>query len=441
MPNIRAVVLDFDGTIKETYRKKGEAFADAFADFPAHRNQIVNFHLVHGFITRRPKIERIAREVLGRAPTAAEIDARVATYGHASRRVALEAPFVRGFHRVIQEHAGRVVFAVSSHADPVDIADALRPSGFLDAFSAIHGFPVAKGEALARVIAAHGLSPDEVLFVGDVEGDHHAGLAAGVRFLFRAHGDAVIPADLPRENLIPDLMDLLPALEPENAPDSWRPGGILDLTAPLHVGAPMYPTDPPYGETAFKTLAAQGSNVTTLSLGTHAGTHVDAPRHVLAEGAPLGAFPPEHFEGRCRVVRSEGETLAPGRLDRLPSDVEFLLFDTGWRRIAARAGQDYFRAGPRVPETLLPEFDRFTRLKGVGFDLPTIDPRGARHAHRYFLSRGVLVYENLANLSRARESGDYFFQAFPLPLRDLDGAPLRAVLRRAAPPAAVSSSP
>ena len=37
-------------------------------------------------------------------------------------------------------------------------------------------------------------------------------------------------------------------------------------------------------------------------MGTHCGTHVDAPLHMLPDGAPLESIPLDCFVGKCRVL-------------------------------------------------------------------------------------------------------------------------------------------
>src|SRR3954471_9314854 len=56
---------------------------------------------------------------------------------------------------------------------------------------------------------------------------------------------------------------------------------IYDLTRALEPGMPVYPGDPPVHFEAHADYPGAGFRVTALSLGTHAGTHLDAPSHFL----------------------------------------------------------------------------------------------------------------------------------------------------------------
>ncbi|HEY7513561.1 MAG TPA: cyclase family protein, partial [Vicinamibacteria bacterium] len=96
-------------------------------------------------------------------------------------------------------------------------------------------------------------------------------------------------------------------------------GKIYDVTVPLSPDLPSYPGDPPF-EVKFTHRIAEGHpyNVARLALGSHTGTHVDAPYHFLADGATVEQLPLEILLGKCRVV----ELMAREKVER--SDLEAL---------------------------------------------------------------------------------------------------------------------
>ncbi len=77
---------------------------------------------------------------------------------------------------------------------------------------------------------------------------------------------------------------------------------LIDLTHPLGPDTPVLPGDPPVTATSRATHAGDGYAVLTLCLGTHAGTHVDAPFHMLPEGATLEAVPLSRFVGPAALL-------------------------------------------------------------------------------------------------------------------------------------------
>ena len=68
-------------------------------------------------------------------------------------------------------------------------------------------------------------------------------------------------------------------------------------------------------------------------------------------------------------------------------------------------------------------------LKFFGCDLPCVDKIGTREKiiHRKFLSKDVVIYENLANLTKLPEGIPFTFIGFPLNMQNIDGSPVRAM--------------
>lgn len=202
---------------------------------------------------------------------------------------------------------------------------------------------------------------------------------------------------------------------------------IFDVTLPLAPDLPVYPGDPPVTVEAHMRIEdGQLCNVSRLSLGTHAGTHVDAPRHLLAAGAGVEALPLEILIGKARVVDLHG----PSRIERadlqaldLSDDLRVLLKTrpSGSRRPAL---EDGVYLAPNAATYLVQ-----AGLKLVGIDSLSVDPCGASDlpAHRVLLAAGVIVVEGL-DLSEV-EPGHYDLTCLPLRIPGADGAPARVVLR------------
>ena len=95
---------------------------------------------------------------------------------------------------------------------------------------------------------------------------------------------------------------------------------IYDISVPLSGDIPVYPGDPPVIiEPALLMDKGDSSNVFRLSLSTHAGTHVDAPRHMLSHGVTVDHLCLSLLTGRA-LVAEVGGTKKIGRkeLERLP---------------------------------------------------------------------------------------------------------------------------
>ena len=89
---------------------------------------------------------------------------------------------------------------------------------------------------------------------------------------------------------------------------------LLDVSLPLDASLPIWPANPPFDLTPVKRITdGASSNVSRLTLGTHTGTHIDAPRHMI-EGAPtLDQLPLDALVGPGRVVAIETDRAIEAR--------------------------------------------------------------------------------------------------------------------------------
>lgn len=190
---------------------------------------------------------------------------------------------------------------------------------------------------------------------------------------------------------------------------------------------PLYPGTPEVELKAASNVLKDGYAETLLTLPSHAGTHIDAPAHMIAQGRTLDSYPPETFFGKALIV-----ALAPsGRIpeyafnDPEAEEVEFVLLRTDWAGLWGNPG--YFEGYP-VLTVLSAERIASLNPKAVGIDAPSFDEAGSTDfpIHRFFLERGILLIENL-HYPDSLPSSPFFFACPPLKTANADGAPVRAV--------------
>lgn len=205
---------------------------------------------------------------------------------------------------------------------------------------------------------------------------------------------------------------------------------FLDVSVPLAAGLVAYPGNPEFELQAIKRIAEGGSsNVSRLILGTHTGTHVDAPRHFFDDGAAVEALALDLLIGRARVIqmtRRGGITQEDLSAAGLREDLRVLLKTANsgfWNGQPFRG--DYTHLTESGARYLVEQ-----GVKVVGIDYLSIEQfrKPGAPAHRALLSHGVIIIEGL-NLADA-EPGMYEMYCLPLPVRGGDGAPARVVLKR-----------
>lgn len=205
-----------------------------------------------------------------------------------------------------------------------------------------------------------------------------------------------------------------------------------DLSHPFVDGLQTFPAD---GEVHVQPEArheTDGYRSTRIETGSHVGTHVDAPAHILEDGRELGDFDVEAFVLEALLVDCRDlEDRDPIPADRIPAEesVDCVLFHTGWDE---HWGTDRYFDHPYVSPAAA---ERCAELDyAVGSDTLNPDPTpspSARSAephgypaHEAILGAGNLIFENLTGLDRMADR--FELRAHPLPLQ-VDGAPVRAV--------------
>lgn len=201
---------------------------------------------------------------------------------------------------------------------------------------------------------------------------------------------------------------------------------LIDLTFPVNEHTPVYPGDPRIEIRQGGTVAADGYRDHLIQFGTHVGTHIDAPSHMIEDGKSLDEYPLSRFVGRGVLLCADGEfTLTQvENADIRAGDV--VLFETG---TSARYYEPtYFTDYPVLTE----EIARYLVEKKVGIvGVDTCGPdKEPFPVHKILLKNDVLIIENVANLDQLREQSlpGKEFKVFALPLNlATDGAPVRVM--------------
>jgi arylformamidase len=200
---------------------------------------------------------------------------------------------------------------------------------------------------------------------------------------------------------------------------------LVDLTRPLSAATPVWPGDPPIR----LDVAAAFPLVHALCLGSHSGTHLDAPRHLDPAGAALDDLDLQSLIGPawvCDLSQLPAHGLITAAdLDRagIPAGTARLLIRTRNSVVTDRFDPGFVALAPDGAAWLR---DRGLRL--VGIDGPSVDPYDSTDlpAHLVLLGAGIPLVEYLDLSAASVGTG----QLICLPMRLLsgDGAPVRAVL-------------
>ena len=183
---------------------------------------------------------------------------------------------------------------------------------------------------------------------------------------------------------------------------------MIDLSRLIYDGMPKIPVLPEvHVQKCLSLEKGHPLNVTELSLACHAGTHVDAPIHIVPTGKSIEELPLDAFVGPGAVIavkKQGGEEVTARDLEASGVPVsrgDILMLYTGWDEkfesadynlhpyLSVDAAEWMVRKGIKMLGIDCITVDLPTPLRPKGFDFP---------GHKTLLGNNVLIAENVTNL-------------------------------------------
>lgn len=206
---------------------------------------------------------------------------------------------------------------------------------------------------------------------------------------------------------------------------------IVDLTRDIYSEMPVYPGDPEVALRPALSVPEDGVAVCALHLGSHTGTHIDAPCHSIVGGRTIAEVSLTELCGELCVLdlstlpvtNHTVDTAAAAAL--LPETLpEIVFLNLG---VAKDFGTPEMLAHPGITCELAAQlWERGARVLGVDALSPDPTSLAAEQGlpvHDFWLGRDGLIVENLTGLENVRCGMSAVIA--PLPLRDSDGSPVR----------------
>lgn len=207
---------------------------------------------------------------------------------------------------------------------------------------------------------------------------------------------------------------------------------IIDVTLPIETGGLSWPGDPVVEiERVLAVSTGDPANVSALRLGSHTGTHVDAPSHLRDGATSIDEILLDALCGPAVVVDLRGR---PGPLTAedlnasVPQDVERMLLLTDnserWPEHLEEFPSDYVALSVDAAAWCV---ERGLTLVGIDFLSVEVFEAPGHPTHRTLLDGEVVIVEGLD--LRGVAPGSYDLVVAPLKLRGCDGSPARVFLR------------
>jgi arylformamidase len=208
----------------------------------------------------------------------------------------------------------------------------------------------------------------------------------------------------------------------------------VDLSHELENGMPIYPGDPSPSFERAATIQNNGVNLTRMTLGSHTGTHTDAPLHFIPDGISVDDLPVSTFVGEAIVLdisKSEpvGSGITKSDLEAFDSQIkkdDIVLLYTGSSDLWGRpeVNSNYTYCTKEAADYLVSK-----KIRAVGIDFLSIEKFKAPEpvVHKTFLSNGIYIVESLSNSLKQFSGRRILLISLPIKLKNGDGAPTRSI--------------
>ncbi len=201
---------------------------------------------------------------------------------------------------------------------------------------------------------------------------------------------------------------------------------IYDISMPIHSDMAVWANlEAKKPEIRTITPFAQGGVYESeLRMNLHAGTHVDAPMHMLEDGAGIETIGLEELAGTARVVDLTHVSDSITRADLEPLGLvrgDWVLFKTA-NSFSSRFEEDFIYLREDGARYLIDIGVRGIGTDGLGIERSQPD----YPTHRPLFRNNIVIVEGLrlADVS----AGTYFMVVAPLKLSGVEAAPARAIL-------------
>ncbi len=196
----------------------------------------------------------------------------------------------------------------------------------------------------------------------------------------------------------------------------------VDLSVAINNDMPVDPADEAPKVTSVASVEQEGYSLHEITIGSHIGTHIDAPMHMVAGGKSLDTFAVENFVGRGCYIDVTNKEFDLEKIKAAGVQAgDIVLLHTGMHDQYNTPA--YFASYPPIPEDIAQYFvDQKVKMVGMDMCGPDHEPY---NIHKILLGGNVLIIENLMNL---QELAGKIFTVYALPIKlQVDGAPARVI--------------
>ena len=208
---------------------------------------------------------------------------------------------------------------------------------------------------------------------------------------------------------------------------------LIDLSFELNDDMLTYPSPNhvPFQSTILGRIDKDGRETRKFTMGSHCGTHIDAPKHFLKDGKSimefvlinLGDLKPNSI---ISLKNFKGELDAANKVNPVRRIVFRSYWSQHWNTNQYYQGWPYF-------DTESIEYIIDSKIKLLGLDFPSPDAQfNGKDSeedspnHKLLFNSDIILTEYLTNLDKLNK-GMIYISVMPLKLSNFDGSPARVM--------------
>jgi len=211
---------------------------------------------------------------------------------------------------------------------------------------------------------------------------------------------------------------------------------IFDLTYKINDKIITYPAPwhPKVSIERLGRIEVEGRETRKITMGTHTGTHIDAPLHFIEGGKTVDEIPLEILTGPVTIIDfsyfKKNQPVTKELISEIPLSKK-ILFKFGWQKFWNNP--DFYKNHPYFTEDAA-NYLVSRKIELIGFDTPSPDDSRLDKnqidspIHKILLGAEIILVEYLANLEMISEYKDWNIVVAPLKVEGADGCPARVFL-------------
>jgi len=199
---------------------------------------------------------------------------------------------------------------------------------------------------------------------------------------------------------------------------------IIDISMDLNEKTLVWIKDPQPKLTRILKTPQDPVNFTWLDFGGHAGTHVDAPFYLYENKWTADKIPFDRLIGECQVIdlTKVKDMITEEDLKKIKINKKIILLKT------MNSFDSLVKYNPKHIAMTVGAAEYLVKngIHAIGYDYQSFEREGKNEVHAVFLSKNVIVIDNL-RLKNAKAK-NYTLICLPIKLTGTDASPSRAIL-------------